>query len=132
MPTKLPSSAVINHIRRQHHLKLILLHGSYATGQIHPHSDIDIAVLSQDPTQNLDTLSLIRDLSAAFQADSVDLTNLNHANPLLLKTVTNTATLLSGHRADFDQLQLLAFHRYSDYLPYLRAEHQFVTSRLNI
>ena len=132
MPIKLPSSASVDQIRRQHHLKLILLHGSHVTGQIHPKSDLDIAVLSQDPTQNLDTLTLIRDLSMVFHTDHLDLTNLNHANPLLLKTVTNTATLLSGHQSDFDQLQLLAFHRYSDYLPYLRAEYQFVTSKLSI
>jgi predicted nucleotidyltransferase len=120
----------LNHIRRRHQLKLILLHGSQVTDQTHPQSDLDIAVVSHHPNHPLDLLRLIHDLSAVFATNHLDLTDLTHANPLLLKTVTQKARLIAGSQKDFDTLHRLAFHRYADYLPYLNQEGQFVNQSL--
>jgi predicted nucleotidyltransferase len=127
---KLPTQELLDHIRTKYHLSLILLHGSQVTGLLHAKSDIDIAVLSRDPNNKIEIGSLISDLTEIFENNHVDLTNLNHADPLLLRTVTNSAKLLSGSASDFNHLQSRVFHTYNDYLPYLRYEANFVRNSL--
>jgi len=117
-------------IRKKHHLALILLHGSHVTGKTHPKSDLDIAVLANNPHQAINLFKLTADLINALEVDKVDLANLTHADPLLLKTVTSNCQLLSGTKSQLDKLQLKAFHRYNNYLPYLKLEHQFVANNL--
>lgn len=106
------------------------MHGSQVSGQTHAKSDTDIAVLSSDREQRPDWYVMASDLNEAFGVDNVDITLLNHANPLLLKTVTDKAKLLSGNVTDFFKLKLRAFHAYNDYLPYLQMESDFVRNQL--
>jgi predicted nucleotidyltransferase len=89
----------LDQLRQSHHLKLILLHGSQVDGQTHTHSDIDIAVYGR--VQKVDSLALIRQLAEIFQSDKIDLVNLNIADPLLLKAVTDKARLIAGSDQDF-------------------------------
>lgn len=117
---------VLNNICRKHGLKLILLHGSQVSGQVHAKSDVDIAVLPQFPAKKLDYLNLISDLTDFFHNDQVDLTDLSRADPLLLKLVIDHSRLLAGSKKDLDKIQLKAFHRYNDYLPYLKQEQQTI------
>ena len=124
------STQKLDEIRQKYSLELILLHGSQVSGQTHNKSDTDIAVLSNDRESKLDWYVLVSDLNEIFGVDNVDITLLNHANPLLLKTVTDEAKLLSGNVADFFKLKLRAFHAYNDYLPYLQMESDFVRSQL--
>ena len=125
-----PSKQKLDEIRQKYALELILLHGSQVSGQTHDKSDTDVAVLSKNKDQKLDWYVLASDLNEVFGVDNVDITLLNHANPLLLKTVTDGAKLLSGNVADFFKLKLRAFHAYNDYLPYLKMESDFVRSQL--
>ncbi len=126
-PSLLPH---LEKIRKNHHLSLILLHGSQAEGKTHPKSDLDIAVVSRKNSPALDTLRLISDLSQTFPVSQVDLTDATHANPLLLYAIARNSQLLSGTQSDYDSFQYLAFHRYSDYLPFLKAERSFVQAKL--
>lgn len=112
-----PSTQKLDEIRQKYALELILLHGSQVSGQTHAKSDVDVAVLSKDRNTNLDWYVLASDLNEVFEMDNVDVTILNHANPLLLKTVTDKAKLLSGNVADFFKLKLRAFHAYNRLLP---------------
>lgn len=127
---KIASAKILDEIRQKHNLSLILLHGSQTTGMTHAKSDVDIAVLSCDKKQKVKQLELIMDLHEALDTRDVDLTVLDHADPLLLKTVTDKAQLLSGTNMDFFKLKLFAFNRYNDYLPYLKMEANFVRSQL--
>ena len=117
-------------IRQKHKLALILMHGSNVTGKTHPKSDLDIAVLAKNPQQTINPFKLISDLTKALNVNNVDLSNLTHADPLLLKTVTTNCQLLSGTQAQLDKLKLTTFHRYNNYLPYLKQEQEFVSSNL--
>ena len=117
-------------IRKKHGLSLILLHGSQVDGRTHKQSDVDIAVLRSDHKKPLDSLKLIGDLVSTFHNDKIDLADLTHANPLLLFTATQNAVLLSGNKKDLDALQLKAFHRYNNYLPYFKEERQHAISQL--
>lgn len=117
-------------IRKKHRLDLILLHGSQAEGKTHPQSDLDIAVLPQKKSTQLDLLTLYAELAKVLNHDRVDIVNLKGANPLLLKAVTDKAQLLAGDKSALENLRHKAFHQYSDYAPYLEREQKYVKERL--
>ncbi len=120
----------LNTIRKKHNLALILLHGSHVTGKTHQKSDLDIAVMAKTPQLTLNFFKLITDLTETLNVDNIDLSNLTHADPLLLKTATDNCQLLSGSQDQLDKLKLKAFHRYNNYLPYLKQEREFVYQNL--
>ncbi|MBI2267924.1 MAG: nucleotidyltransferase domain-containing protein [Candidatus Blackburnbacteria bacterium] len=124
------NKAKLEDIRKEHGLLLILLHGSQVNGRTHEKSDVDIAVLRKDKKSKLKLMELIRDLSVALGTDKVDLSDLTNADPLFLFVATKKAMLLSGKESDFEKLQKLAFHKYSDYLPFLKKEEEFVRQRI--
>lgn len=120
----------LEQIRQKYELELVMIHGSQATGQVHAKSDVDVAVTTKGREGKVARLELIADLNMALATSEVDLTVLDKADPLLLKTVTDTAIRVAGAQTDFFKLKLLAFHRYNDYLPYLELERQVVRSQL--
>lgn len=126
----MPNKKLLDRIRTKYHLSLILLHGSQVTGLLHDKSDIDIAILSKSQNAKIQIGSLISDLTEIFESNHIDLTILDHTDPLLLRTVTNSPKLLSGSEIDLDKLKNRSFHAYNDYLPYLRYESNFVRSML--
>jgi hypothetical protein len=69
---------------------------------------------------------MVHDLQTLFSDRELDLAVLNHADPLFLKQVMETARLLHGTEADMRRLQLLAFKRYQDHRRYLELERRFV------
>jgi len=117
-------------IRKKHNLSLILMHGSRVSGKTHPKSDTDIAVMQKDGSRKIDLLDLYGNFAKIFKTSSVDIVNLTHANPLLLFTVARKSKLLAGSQKDYNKFKLLAFHRYSDYQPYLKMEAEFVRERI--
>ncbi len=126
----LPDEKKLAAIRKRHGLLLMLLHGSQLGMMTHERSDVDVAVLRDPRKPPFRYLFLYDDLIEAFGSDRVDLADLTHADPLLLYAVTKNCRLLSGDPAHIASLQKKAFHRYSDYLPYLTAEKQFIRGRI--
>ena len=104
-------SMTLEEIRKKHKLSLILMHGSQVTGKIHAKSDTDIAIVRKNDSSNFDLLAL-----------TADLTN-------YLKT--KKSKLLAGTNEDYENLIYRAFHKYSDYLPYLKREADFVKERIS-
>ena len=128
-----PVTIELDKLRKKYSLALILLHGSQVTGRLHPESDVDIAVIRNHTHYTHTTLrlsELIADLGNVLSTDRIDVADLTHADPLLLYAATQKATLLSGNPVELSALQLKAFHRYQNYLPYLKTERQFVVERL--
>ena len=111
-------------------LSLIILHGSQVGGMTHAKSDTDVAVLKKDRSKKFNYLSLLHDLSKKLNTGRVDITDLGTANPLLLYAVMRKSRLLAGKKSDYEKLMYLAFHKYSDYLPYLKKEADFVKERI--
>lgn len=126
----IPDKTKLDDLRATHDLRLILLHGSHVGTLIHPESDIDIAVLRDQKKPPFHYINLVSDLMEAFDSDHVDLVDLTHADPLLLFAATKNCQLLSGNEADLANLQKLAFHRYNDYLGYLKEEQNFIRKKL--
>lgn len=110
-------------IAKKHGLELVMLFGSFASGENRKDSDLDIAVLGKKDIGFQKILIISQELSFVFGKE-VDLSVMNHANPLLLHQVEQNAILLSGKDEKFFEFKLRAFRRYHDYMPFFEMEAQ--------
>ena len=114
-------------LARRHGVRLLLQHGSTVTGRTHAGSDLDLAVLLNHAPESADAyLALVGDIQEAFSGRRVDVVVLNHADPLLLKRVTERSTLLYGDAAALRDWRLYAFKRYQDHRRFLAMERDYV------
>lgn len=122
-------------IARRHGARLLLQYGSTITGRTHAGSDLDIAVLFEREPDYARVGGLLADLEGAFPGRDVDLGLLNHADPLFLKKVLESACLLAGSPRELACLRLYGFRRYQDHRRFLRLEERhldrFLAERTN-
>ena len=110
----------------QYQLELILLFGSAVTGRKHPHSDTDIAVLRRGSELGYQEYSdLVHDLHGIFPDQEIDLSLINHADPLFLKKITENCQILYGDFSKLQSLKLYAFKRYQDHKRYFEMERVY-------
>lgn len=115
----------INIIGRQHGLKLLLLHGSYATGKQRPGSDLDIAYLPNRFLPLDQQLALHSNLADVFGDNyerELDLKSLVHTDPLFQYEVARDSQLLFGQRDIYDDFHAHAFFQYLDNEPIFTLE----------
>ena len=91
--TDFPSVEQLKPLAKNFGLRLIVLFGSTARGVMNRESDIDLGVLSEKPLSPVQRLRLWSALSALFPAD-VDLTVLNHADPLVSYQIASEGVIL--------------------------------------
>lgn len=127
----LPERDRLATVRERHGVRLLLLHGSHVTGRVHAKSDVDLAVLLDDPQAGT-VFELFGDLQSLFPSRHVDVVVLNTADPLLAWQVCRTARLIAGSRADFAERRRYAWRRYVEYRPFLELEAQAVKARLAV
>jgi predicted nucleotidyltransferase len=114
-------------IAERHGIRLILQFGSSVTGRDHVRSDVDIAVLLEQPTlPPVDYAQLLHELQRHFPDREVDLALLNHADPLFLKKITDQCEILYGPVEELHKLKIYAFKRYQDHRRYFEMERRFV------
>lgn len=113
----------IRGLAEKYGLDLIILFGSFAAGKNRKESDVDIAVRSKKDFSLSDELSFLRNLNKIIPG-RIDLSIINHANPLHLYEISKNAILLYGSKKDFIKFKLYAFHRYNDYMPYFKLEEK--------
>ena len=104
-------------IGKRHHLKLILLHGSYATGRQHDGSDLDIALLGYVKFPFNKELDIYSDVAKVFgdsKARELDVKSLHGTDPLFLYEVARDSQLLYGNRTDYDEFRSRVFLSYID------------------
>jgi predicted nucleotidyltransferase len=117
----------LEHIAKRHGIRLLLQFGSSVSGHEHAGSDIDIAVLLDDPALSYDaTGSLYADLQALFPQREVDVAIVNTADPLFLKQIMSTARLVYGDERSLHELRIYAFKRYQDHRRFLALERSYV------
>ena len=110
----------------QYQLGLILLFGSAVTGIKHPHSDMDIAVLRRGSELGYQEYSeLVHDLHDIFPDQEIDLSLINHADPLFLKKIMENCQILYGDSSKLQSLKLYAFKRYQDHKRYFEMERVY-------
>lgn len=114
-------------VARGYGVVLLLQFGSTVSGRQHPRSDVDLAVLLQEPSPSLRTLSeLARDLQPFSPGREIDLAVINRADPLFLKKITENCQLLYGAPRRLHELKMYAFRRYQDHRRYLALERSYV------
>lgn len=107
-------------------LSLVVLFGSVAAGTDRPDSDIDIGVQFRDGDPGLSrTLEVQGELSNLFRERDVDLSILNHADPLFMKKIAERCEFLYEDPGKASAFLLLAFKRYQDHRKYLGMERDF-------
>ena len=89
----LPANEELLPIARQFDLRLIVLFGSVARGSANGESDVDLGVLASSTLSENARLKLWSELSSLFSVD-VDLTILNHANPIVAYRVACEGKIL--------------------------------------
>lgn len=116
----------LGEIGEKYQLSLILAFGSHVESKNHPHSDLDIGVLSRKELDFEEYSKLYSDLSEVFAKQNMDLVLINQADPLFLKQILKNCQLLYGSKRTLAELKIFSFKRYCDYQPYLDLERKFV------
>ena len=92
-PPGFPSAEKLQPLAHDFGLRLIVLFGSSARGASGKESDIDLGVLTEHPLSPAQRLKLWSALSSLLPTD-VDLTVLNHADPLVNYQVASQGVVL--------------------------------------
>lgn len=107
----------LKNIGRTFDLKLILLHGSHATGTQDRHSDLDIAVLAKKPIQFNQLLKISSALEKVFgniQDRELDVSSLHGDDPLYRYKISKSSVPLYGKPSDYHEFRAYAFQSYLD------------------
>ena len=119
---------------RKYNLKLILLHGSYATGKAKLESDLDIAFLGKNPIDFKTSLNVHSDLADIFGDcfdRELDIKSLHKVDPLFCYQVAKYSELLYGSLLDYNEFRAYAFRLYHDAKDLFRLEDLLVSKYQN-
>jgi predicted nucleotidyltransferase len=113
-------------IAQKHGIVLALKFGSSVTGREHPKSDVDLAILLDQPNVTLgEHAELLQSLQPLFPDRELDLALINHADPLFLRKITDNCELLYGPLEKLQALKIYAFKRYQDHARFFEMERRF-------
>jgi len=113
-------------IAQKHGIVLALKFGSSVTGQVHPKSDLDLAILLDRSNVTLgEHAELLQSLQTLFPDRELDLALINHADPLFLRKITDHCELLYGPPEKLQALKIYAFKRYQDHARFFEMERRF-------
>lgn len=124
----LDKSRVIGSVRSKvKNVKLIYLFGSFASGEQHANSDLDIAILPIKALDNVTRWQIAQDLACELDID-VDLIDLNTASTVLCQQVITQGQLLWGDVNDDDIFTVKTISMYQN----LQVERSMILSDLTI
>lgn len=104
-------------VAREHHLRFIILHGSYATGRTRSDSDLDIAIVGTQQIETDSFLQIYSQLAEIFGDNAqrpLDLKTLDRVDDLFRYLVVRDGQLLYGNSFDYAEFKALAFRKYMD------------------
>jgi len=104
-------------------VKLLYLFGSFASGEQHANSDLDIAILPVKALDNLSRWQIAQELACELNID-VDLIDLNTASTVLCQQVITQGQLLWGSTNDDDAFAVKTMSMYQ----HLQAERAMILS----
>jgi len=122
----LNKSLVIESVRSKiDNVKLIYLFGSFASGEQHADSDLDIAILPVKALDNLTRWQIAQELACELDID-VDLVDLNTASTVLCQQVITQGKLLWGESNEDDAFAVKTMAMYQR----LQAERAMILNDL--
>ena len=104
-------------IGEKYGLKLLLLHGSYATGKERKDSDMDVAVLGKERLDYKALSKIYSDLESVLIDDldkELDFKRLHGTDPYFIYKVAKDSQLLFGKQTDYDEFRAYALKVYLD------------------
>jgi predicted nucleotidyltransferase len=109
-------------------IQLVILFGSAATGRMHGRSDLDLAILGDEPLDLIDLTNQVMILTHRNEADVVDL---RRTSPLLAMEVARSGRpLYERSRGLYAQFCSLAYRRYVDTAKLREAQKAAIASFL--
>lgn len=97
---------------KKHNLSLVVLFGSQASGKTHLKSDTDIAFLAEKKMSLGEIARMTFELSQEIKIGNIEMTQLNGAQPFLLKQVAEKSILLYEKESSlFAQFKIYAIKR---------------------
>lgn len=103
---------LLDPLREQYRLRLIILFGSTVTGLRGLESDLDLALMADAP---LGLIAVTTDIIRLLQTDHVDVVDLRRASPLFAKEVARHGRLIYEQQPGLHvEFISLAFRRYVD------------------
>lgn len=124
----------IKEVGKKFDLKLLLLHGSYATGNERKDSDIDIAALGRKKLDYKTLSKIYFEMEGLFVNDldkELDFKSLHGADPYFIYKVAKDSQLLFGKQMDYDEFKAYALKVYLDSKDLRNLEKKMVTKYQN-
>jgi uncharacterized protein len=116
---------LVHSLATEQGLYLIVLFGSQATGKVHLHSDIDLAVLKDKKLSPLEIAKLQLEFIEVLGEKNVEVVDLKQASPLLLRQIADQGKLLfEKEESSYSLFKLSAYkkHMEAGYLYKLKEE----------
>lgn len=117
----------------KYRLRFVIAHGSYATGKNQKGSDLDIAILGEDPRLLSEKiLQAHNDLADVFgdgPERELDLKTLHDVDSLFRYFVTRDGVLLYGDRTEYEEYKAYAFRDFMDSRDLRDLELQMTTAK---
>lgn len=111
-------------------INLLILHGSYATGNATKQSDIDIGILLHGHLSREKYWKILSELTEIL-GDKCDCVLLNEAESMIsYQTALNGTPLYERQRGLFDEFAATAVSRYQDAAKFRNLEKEYLQSHL--
>lgn len=107
----------IQEVGQLHNLRFVILHGSYAKGAPRTGSDLDVAVLGNQPLSFEEMLKIRQELAGVLgdsRERELDVATLHGSDPLFRFEVTRHGARLYGDAADYENFKAYAYRSYMD------------------
>ena len=111
----------------KHGIKMVLLYGSQASGNSNIKSDIDLGILLKDDSYNFE--EIIKDLMQVFKENIIDVSILNHGDPVLkFEIISNYKILFCQEDETFLEFYLNTIKQYNDTKKFRILEKVYLTN----
>jgi predicted nucleotidyltransferase len=111
---------------RKYHLKLVVLHGSRATGNARKISDIDVGILAQERIDQEAYAGILSDFCGLF-GDRFDPVFLNGAEPLIsYRVALDGKPLYEAAPGTFEEFRVQSVLRYMDSKKFRDLEKSYI------
>lgn len=96
-------------------LSLVLLFGSHVHGDVHPESDMDIAVYGKRILSEADKINITYEFSKIFHKDKIDVVDIKTSHPLLKREIFKDYKILYQRNPMLVyQLELVSLHEFKE------------------